>query len=88
MVDRRYSIEFLLSIRERLAGGDHRNAEQHVVADLRRLPRATVARANGGLRHRLQRLFDFGEVLFTATDHERERAALRGRSAAGNRRIG
>src|SRR3546814_2018253 len=58
----------LLRQRERLAGRDHRRAEDHVVADLGRLPRAVGT----GVDHRLAHL---GEERFGAL--ERLAAAAR-----------
>jgi hypothetical protein len=52
----------LLGQRDGLAGAQHRDAEQHVVADLGRLPRPVVAGPDGRAAHRLQGRLDAGEV--------------------------
>src|SRR3546814_13465324 len=55
----------LLRQRERLAGRDHRRAEDHVVADLGRLPRAVGT----GVDHRLAHI---GEERFGALERRSE----------------
>ncbi len=67
----------LFAEHECLAGADHRDREQHVVADLRRLPRARAAGMDDALAHLLQDRLGARERLVAAAAHERERAGLR-----------
>ena len=72
---------------ERLRHRDHRDAEDHVVADLRRLPVAGAARMHDGLAHHLQdreRALERGRA---AADHEGERAGGGAADPARHRRV-
>uniref|UniRef100_A0A0N5A4J2 LigA n=1 Tax=Parastrongyloides trichosuri TaxID=131310 RepID=A0A0N5A4J2_PARTI len=78
----------LLGQGDGLAGADHGDAQQHVVADLGRLTGAVVAGADGDAAHGVQRRFDAGEVGLVAADHEGQRPGVGGRRAARDRRVG
>ena len=66
---------------------DHRYAEDHVVADLRRLPVAGAAGVHDGLAHLLQDRLRARKSLRAAADHEGERRRGGATDAAGDRRI-
>src|SRR5215472_19034030 len=77
----------LLAEYERLAHRDHRNAEDHVVADLRRLAVAGFAAMHDPLAHALEDRLAALEGVLAAADHEGERRPLGAADAAGNWRI-
>src|SRR5207253_1922363 len=72
---------------ERLAGADHRDRKQHVVAYLCSLARARAAGMDDALAHLLQDRLCARERLVAAATHEGERAGFRTADAAGHRRV-
>ena len=77
----------LFGQRKGLADRDHGNAEDHVVADLGRLPGAGAAAMHDLLAHVLQHGLRRRERLVLAAAHEGQRRALGAAGAAGHRRI-
>ncbi len=75
----------LFSQNEGLANGDHRNAEDHVVADFRRLTGATVATMDDAPRHRFQNGAGLRKGVRTSTGHEGQGAGFRTAHPARNR---
>jgi AsmA-like C-terminal region len=75
--------------RERLADGDQRAADHHLVAHLADLPGARVADADDafGIPHGVQDRLHRREGAGVAANHDRQRAAHRADLAAADRRI-
>ncbi len=71
----------LLRERERLAGRDHRGAEEHVVADLRSLSGARIAGVDHRLAHLGKDRFGARKAFVGAADHEGQRARVGGGDA-------
>src|SRR3546814_15697049 len=73
-------------------GRDHRRAQQHVVADLRRLPGAKRPGMDHRLAHLRQDRLRLCEGRILAPDHEGERPRFGGPASAGHssdhRRVG
>ena len=74
----------LLRQHEGLAGGDHGGAQNHVVADLGRLPRPRAAAMDDALAHGLQHRLGRCEGLRRAAAHEGQRARARSARAPRN----
>ena len=74
-----------LTKRDCLAGADHGNAEQHVVADLDCLSGRWAASVDDLLAHRKEDWFGPVDDHGVATGHESQRAGFGPRHAAGNR---
>ena len=72
---------------EGLADAEHRDAEDHVVADLRRLPGAGGAAEDGARAHDLEERADGVEGLRRTAGHEGERAGGGADGAARDRRV-
>ncbi len=77
----------LVGQRESLAGCDHGDAKDHVVADLGGLAIAGGAAMHGLLAHDVEKRFRLGKAFVTATGHEGQRARGGSADAAGNRRV-
>ena len=73
--------------RKGLAGGDHRHAEDHVVAELGRLPVARGPAMDGARAHDLQERGNVLEGFPRAAHHEGQRARRRARRAPRHRRV-
>ncbi len=69
---------------KRFASSDHGDREQHVVADLGRLPRARAACEHDLLSHLFERRQAARKRLLAAAAHEGERARFRAADAARN----
>src|SRR5262249_61989961 len=76
----------LLAEYERLAHRDHRNPEDHVVADLRRLAVAGFAAMHDPLAHALEHRLAAFEGMFGTADHEGQRRRVGAAHAAGTPR--
>ncbi len=77
----------LLGQHEGLADADHRDAEDHVVADLGRLAVAGAAGVDDVLAHALQDRLGAGKGGVAAADHECQGSRLGPHRAAGDRCI-
>src|SRR3546814_9132109 len=66
---------------------DHRGAEEHVVADLRALPRTRVAGVDHRLAHFSKDRLAPREAFAGAADHEGQRARVGGGDAARDGRV-
>ena len=77
----------LLRQDEGLAGGHHGGAQDHVVANLGRLPRPRAAAMDDALAHGLQHRLASGEGLHRSPAHEGQRARHGAARAAGDRGV-
>ena len=77
----------LLGEHEGLRDADHRDAEDHVVADLGRLPGPCLAAMDDALAHLGEDRLGAGECARRAARHEGEGRRLRAADAAGDRRV-
>ncbi|CPT92015.1 Uncharacterised protein [Mycobacteroides abscessus] len=78
----------LLAEHKRLADRDHRHPEDHVVADLRRLPDAGATAVHHALAHHRENRLSVGEYGVIGPHHERQCRGSGTGNSAGYRGIG